>query len=178
MLAAVLLIVAARSGLALWPEPRSLQVALAGSYLILIASAYLVFGGVPAMYATWRSVGALILRPETATVRPGENLVAVAEMVRPSRNLKAFLLLHDSSSKATDSLANRYQGTVVASSEAEGVWTARVSVQVPGDALPTLEELTDDVESPWRYWQLEVIAEDANGRKTSRLCDISVRANS
>jgi hypothetical protein len=175
-LAAALLLAAARAAFLLRPDDWISRAGLALGGLILAASSFLAFEGAPAMVATWRTVGCLILRLETPAVKPGDMVVAAAELGRPCRNLTASLVLSGDASKEPDGVVRRWTGDASLTEGAGGGWTARAEVRVPDEALPTLDPREGAEDGPWRSWELELVAEGENGAKTVRSVPVAVRS--
>jgi hypothetical protein len=166
ILSILLLAFAARRGMQMLTGTGLAYVGLLSGYLVLVISSYFALQGWPSMLATWRGVGAMVLKLDAPKAAPGGTVTASVELNRPCRDLKAALILYSGDSKAPDCRFARYEGEVSPALERDGVWRAQASVRVPDDAPLSLEDKEGD--EAWRYWDLEIVANGAAGQPVTR----------
>ena len=175
-LAALLLAIAAWCSVRIWAlTATDVRIFLVPACVPLLLSAYVVFDGLPGVYAVWSGVGAMALQTLTPSAKPGETVRAAAELTRRCPKVSAALLLYDSAaSEKNDYLKLRIPGQASLVSGLGGLWTLEASVRVPDDAAPTLIESGDDEDPPWRYWRLEVAAVGENGKETTETGEVRI----
>jgi hypothetical protein len=160
---------AAFLGFAAWAALQSphgpTRVGYALASLPLVLGAWLAFLDRPMRIAEWRSVGAIAIRLETKSVRPGGTVRAVIELSRPCRGLTAALFLVDEVNRVA-----RHAGTVSTLAQSGGVWSGSVSADVPLEGPRTSQDGEDCF-----FWELEIsTADDGMGNPVSSRIEVTV----
>lgn len=152
-----------------WAYVAALPLTL--SFIFIVCSA-------KGLFAAWRGLGAVRLSLDTAAAFPGTTLTAALRTSRKPKGVTALLIRHGSEAppEDDDEAEARIPCAVSAPVPEGDGWMTRLSVTIPADAPPTLEDESADEKAPWRTYILEVEIPTAGGTKAYASEEVVVKA--